>query len=183
LTTVAIRTLEPGDRPAVLDLVRRAFATGGRDGKEEADIVRDTWALRTGSSVIDLVAEIGAGLAGHIIGAQGDLAGQAVPGIAPVSVVPEHQGEGVGSALMQAWLELASARGWPAVLILGDPAYYGRFGFIPAAEHGVSYASFGRQDPHFQVKILDPSRPVTGGAYHYCWELGRPGAAEPGRDG
>ena len=168
---MVIRALESADRPAVLGLVRLAFATDGRDGGEEADIVGRTWALSGGTSLIDLVAEVDGDLAGHVMGAEGDLAGQAVPGIAPVSVAPAHQGRGVGSSLMRAWLDLAEARGWPAALILGDPAYYGRFGFVPAAEHGIVYAAFGREDPHFQVRILDPPRRLIGGAFRYGWEL------------
>lgn len=49
--------------------------------------------------------------------------------LAPVSVAPVHQREGIGSALINAALELAEEEDWVAVFVLGDPAYYHRFGF------------------------------------------------------
>jgi hypothetical protein len=49
-----IRTIEPDDRPEVIELVRAAFGHSGRDGKEEVDIVEQTWALAL-DDVIDLV--------------------------------------------------------------------------------------------------------------------------------
>ncbi|MFR0733714.1 MAG: GNAT family N-acetyltransferase [Oscillospiraceae bacterium] len=55
----------------------------------------------------------------------------------PVSVLPEYQGRGYGSKLIQFTLEKARELGYPAVVITGNPAYYSRFGFEPAAKHGI----------------------------------------------
>ncbi len=54
--------------------------------------------------------------------------------LAPLAVLPERQGQGVGRALMEEGLRRVSA----PVLVLGDPAYYGRFGFEPAAPRGIT---------------------------------------------
>jgi putative acetyltransferase len=58
-------------------------------------------------------------------------------GLGPLGVLPARQGRGVGHALVHAGLAAADALDEPAVVLLGAPAYYGRFGFAPAARHGV----------------------------------------------
>ncbi|NNL68130.1 MAG: N-acetyltransferase, partial [Myxococcales bacterium] len=73
----------------------------------------------------------------------------------PLAVLPEAQGRGVGSALVPAALEAARALGWPAVFLLGSPAYYGRFGFRLAAPDGFHYES-AAHDAHFQWIALSP---------------------------
>ena len=62
------------------------------------------------------------------------MAGRSRPALllGPLAVTPERQGEGVGSALMQAALGRAAALGHGAVLLVGEPCFYGRFGFASA---------------------------------------------------
>jgi hypothetical protein len=54
-------------------------------------------------------------------------------GLGPISVLPELQGTGIGTLLMQDALRLLRARGAAGCVVLGDPAYYSRFGFAPEA--------------------------------------------------
>jgi len=58
-------------------------------------------------------------------------------GLAPVAVLPSHQGRGIGTLLIEAALERLRAEGHPAVVVLGHPAYYPRFGFVPAGNFGL----------------------------------------------
>lgn len=58
-------------------------------------------------------------------------------GLAPLAVFPGFQRQGIGSALVTKGLELARAKGFRSVVVVGDPAYYSRFGFRPASDHGV----------------------------------------------
>jgi predicted N-acetyltransferase YhbS len=58
--------------------------------------------------------------------------------VGPVAVDPAHQNEGHGSRLMQAMLDASSAMGNPAMVMIGDPEYYGRFGFTAEATSGWS---------------------------------------------
>lgn len=60
-----------------------------------------------------------------------------IMGLAPMAVAPEYQRKGVGSALVRAGLERCKALGYGAVVVLGHPEYYPRFGFVPAARFGV----------------------------------------------
>jgi predicted N-acetyltransferase YhbS len=56
--------------------------------------------------------------------------------VGPVAVAPERQGTGIGRQLMHATLEASSAIGNPAMAMIGDPEYYGRFGFTADATGG-----------------------------------------------
>jgi len=70
-------------------------------------------------------------------------------------VEPAAQASGVGSALVRSGLDACGALGWQAVFLLGDPAYYARFGFELAAPRGLRYGSEAF-DAGFQVKELVP---------------------------
>jgi putative acetyltransferase len=82
-------------------------------------------------------------------------------GLGPIAVAPRHQGQGVGSALVQQGLELLRARGAAGCLVLGEPAYYGRFGFAHRAE-----CVFRRPCACFQVLAFGNSKASGEVAYH-----------------
>lgn len=158
------------ERDQVLDLVRQAFSTDGRDGSEEVGIVTRTWELGASPPGLELVAVEGNRPVGHVLAARGDLQGEELLGIAPLSVSPDCQNRGVGTALMTELLQRARAAGWPAVLVLGNPDYYGRFGFGPAWSLGIFYGPLGPDDPHFQIRRLGAAGPRNRGEFRYCWE-------------
>lgn len=165
---MSVRPATVADRPAILDVVRRAFAGGGRDGSEEVAIVEATWAR---GAALELVAVDDDGrLAGHVLAAEGDVDGRPVVGVAPLGVVPERQRSGVGSALMTALITWAEAARLPMLVLLGNPAYYGRFGFEPSGPLGITYPPVGEGDPHFQVRRLAAYDPSLRGRYTYRFE-------------
>jgi putative acetyltransferase len=67
-------------------------------------------------------------------------------------------------------LERAEAAGHPLVALLGNPAYYGRFGFEPSGPLDIWYLPVGKGDPHFQVRRLSAFDPSYRGQFTYCWE-------------
>jgi putative acetyltransferase len=74
---------------------------------------------------------------GHVTASQATVATDSVVAVGPVGVLPDHQGTGIGSALMDALLAAADAADVPLIVLLGAPQYYSRFGFRPAKELGV----------------------------------------------
>ncbi len=135
---VSIRLEAPGDEPGVRAVELAAFA-----GPEEADIV-DRIRAEAPDGWHSLVAVDAAGdIVGHLLmspcpveaGAGGAVS--RVLAIGPVAVRPQVQRRGVGSTLMTAALGLAVARAVPAIVLLGFPAYYARFGFEPARGVGL----------------------------------------------
>jgi putative acetyltransferase len=105
---------------------------------------------------------------GHVMATRASVepSGAALLGLGPLGVEPTSQGRGVGSALMHALLAAAEARDESLVGLLGDPAYYGRFGFVPATELGISApdASWGAA---FQARRLSGAA-VPGGTFRYA---------------
>ena len=126
-----IRNEAAADQAAIGALTTAAFLTAAHASGTEAAIVRD---LRSaGMLVLSLVA---IDPAGEIVGHAGfspietDMPGRWF-GLGPLSVAPALQRTGVGSALVRAGLAQLSDQGAAGVVLVGDPAYYGRFGFAP----------------------------------------------------
>ena len=122
----------PTDIDDVDRLVGEAF--GGRPN--EVALVRR---LRGAATPISLVAVYRATVVGHAMLSVLALEAhhERVLGLAPVSVSPGYQGRGIGSRLTRDCLSVAEAFGGAMVVVLGDPAYYGRFGFVSASRHGI----------------------------------------------
>jgi len=175
-----IRESESEDHEAILGVVRMAFTDPDRDGQEEVDIVRDTWTLGAGIDGLELVADVQGRVVGHVLAARGELGGEVVAAVAPLSVAPSWQHRGVGSDLMGALLGRAEDQGWPLVVLLGDPGYYGRFGFETSWPLGIVYPPVGGGSPHFLARRMPTFRPSLRGEFRYCWEAHPPGLA-PGR--
>ena len=88
--TVTIRPSRPDDAAAILAVVSNAFSDDTRDAEEELAIVRITWAVRRGRSLLELVADDAGAVVGHAQAAPGRLDGREtlVAGVAPVCVAP-----------------------------------------------------------------------------------------------
>ena len=112
----------------------RAVNVAAFETTTEADLVG---ALRErAASLISLVAEDGGNIIGHILFSPATLAnepGLHLMGLAPMAVVPSRQRQGIGSSLVRDGLERCRQCNAAAVVVLGHPAYYRRFGFSPAA--------------------------------------------------
>ncbi|MHC8503038.1 GNAT family N-acetyltransferase [Pseudonocardia artemisiae] len=104
---------------------------------------------------------------GHVVATRAVLepAGTPVLGLGPLGVLPAWQRRGVGSALMDAVLSAAQACDEVLVGLLGDPAYYRRFGFVPSVQHQV-VAPDPAWGPAFQVRLLGQA--VGGGTFRYA---------------
>lgn len=168
-----VRSAAVADRTAILRAVREAFATGGRDGCEEADIVEAVWTLDAACHHLELVATIDGIVAGYVLGSWGDLEGCPVVGIAPVAVTPAFQRLGVGTTMMRDLIERADGFQLPLLVLLGDPDYYRRFGFESSAALGINYGPVTPKSPHFQVRRLSAYTASFRGEYRYAWETGR----------
>ncbi|MFE6650413.1 GNAT family N-acetyltransferase, partial [Nocardioides sp. NPDC057772] len=116
---------------------------------------------------LSLVAEMDGEVVGHVVATRGELAGRPTLGIGPVSVSPDRQRDGVGSALMHAVLGGADAMGEPVVVLLGSPDYYGRFGFVRASSLGIEAPDPAWGD-YFQARPLAAYEPGLRGAFRYA---------------
>jgi putative acetyltransferase len=149
---VIIRDETISDRAAIHGVQALAFG-----GTAEAKLVEN---LRlSGDAVISLVAVEGDRILGHILLSRLGAPMRALA-LAPVAVHPDFQRRGIGSALVREGLERARRDGWEAVFVLGDPGYYGRFGFSVEAARGYISPYSGE---HFMMLPLCARRiPTTG---------------------
>ena len=122
-----LRPETAGDHGAVRELQRAAFAPS----TFEAEIVDALRASHDHVPALCPVAEQEGELAGHGVG---HVERARALALGPLAVAPARQNAGIGSALMHAVIERASATEFPLIALLGHPAYYPRFGFRPAAE-------------------------------------------------
>ncbi len=119
-----IREETEEDIPAIRQVVRDAF-----DSQIEPDLADRLRA--DGDSVYSVVAEDAGEIIGHVMMSR-VLAPDGCLCVSPVSVTPTRQGQEVGSKLMRECIDIARRGGWQALFLLGNPAYYGRFGFSVA---------------------------------------------------
>jgi putative acetyltransferase len=151
--TPAIRDETRADVAAIRAVNEAAFA-----GAQEADLVDAL--RRDGDLVLSLVADAGDAVVGHVAFSrmQIDGEGTSAPAIAlaPVAVLPTQQRRGIGTTLIGDGLRRLRQSGETLVFVLGEPAYYGRFGFA-AARFDTPYPG-----PYFQSLALSPRAPSSG---------------------
>ncbi len=139
---ILLRLETPDDTRAVEALTREAFWNLHGPGCDEHYLAHSLRQADDFIPALDFVAEINGAIAGNIMYAKSKIAldkGGELPVITfgPVAVLPQYQRKGVGRKLIAHTLALAAQMGYPAVLIYGDPAYYGRLGFRPAEDFGI----------------------------------------------
>lgn len=129
-----IRPEIPADVDAITALTAQAFLQAEHTSHTEQFIVNAL--RRAGVLTFSLVAEADDGaLLGHVALSPVTVSDGSAGwyGLGPISVAPEQQGQGIGSQLMRRALDDLRALGAAGCVLLGDPAYYGRFGFEPRA--------------------------------------------------
>jgi len=104
---------------------------------------------------------------GHVTASRATVATESVVAVGPIGVLPEHQGLGIGSALMEALLTAADAAEVPMIVLLGAPQYYSRFGFRPAQELDVISPEPAWGDA-FQARPLTAYTPALAGRFEYA---------------
>ena len=157
-----IRLERPGDEEALSTLITAAFANAEHSDGTEAAIVerlRDAGAL-----TLSLVADERCEPVAHIALSPVTIDGHHLGwfGLGPVAVRPDRQGAGIGSALIRDGLERLDHMGAAGCVLVGEPGYYGRFGF--AADEGLLYP--GVPPEYFQALSFTAGKPRGVVAYH-----------------
>ena len=164
-----IRRETARDADVIRAITTAAFAPGRPPGQTvpEARLIDELRAGPAWLPALSLVAVTPAGeVIGHVLGTRGHVGRDPVLALGPLAVRPDHQRHGVGSALMHAILGAADALGEPLAALLGDPAYYRRFGFELSTVYQITPPKPEWQ-PHFQVRILSAYDPRLRGTFTY----------------
>jgi putative acetyltransferase len=168
-----IRTEEPSDIDAIRQVTADAFRHAEHrapdvDGQPgEAALV--DWLRADAGWIPDLslVAEFDGAVIGHVVATRGYVGEWPALGLGPLSVHPDHQRRGIGSALVNELLSRAGRRGETVVALLGDPNYYRRFGFRESTWFSIQppHDEWGH---HFQALTLPAHDPLMRGRFRYA---------------
>ncbi|MCC6313408.1 MAG: N-acetyltransferase [Thermomicrobiales bacterium] len=172
-----IRPVERGDAAAVRAVQELAFG-----GPGEALLVERLQAA--GADPVSLVAVDEGRVVGHALFSPVELDGPYGPdaprlvGLGPIAVLPKRQGQGIGSRLIRAGLDDCRAQGFDAVVVLGDPAFYGRFGFVPASNFRIGN-EYGAGARFMALELRPGALAGAGGLARYRHEFAELPAEPP----
>jgi putative acetyltransferase len=159
---IEIRNEIPADAPAIEAVTISAFSNAPHSGHNEQFIVS---VLReAGQLTVSLVAVSAGKVIGHVAVSPVVISSTAPGwcGLGPLSVLPEYQRRGVGARLMREALRALREQGAAGCVVLGEPAYYGRFGFV--ADPALVFP--GASPEYFQAISFGSSRPRGVVSYH-----------------
>lgn len=163
-----IREEAAADRTSVARVHRRAF---GDQGDVVVPLVDDLRASLSSEAGLSLVAVDQDTVVGHVMFTRNLLDAPRrlvdVQVLSPVGVLPEHQRQGIASALIRQGVEELDRRGVPLVFLEGSPSYYPRFGFTPGRKHNFRRPSLRIPDAAFQVLLLRGYEPWMTGTLVY----------------
>lgn len=166
---IRIRTEEASDAATIEALILAAFRDAPHTDHNEHCIVDAL--RRAGALSVSLVAEEHGSILGHVAFSpvalsRGDTGWY---GLGPVSVEPRHQGQGIGSRLIERGLSALRERAAAGCVVLGEPQYYGRFGFRAKTDLVLP----GVPPEYFQALPLGGPLPSGTVAYHEAFEAQR----------
>ena len=166
-----IRQETKEDYEIVYALVKQAFAQAEHCDGNEQDLVAALRKSRAFVPELSLVAERDGEIAGHILFTEAMVGFETVLALAPLSVLPRFQRQGIGTALVLEGHRIARKLGHSYSLVLGSETYYPRLGYIPANSFGVEVPN-GMPPANFLAVKLREDAPVLHGAVVYAKEFG-----------
>jgi putative acetyltransferase len=179
---LSIRAEAPHEQGAVRSVHALAFGAGER----VPDLVDALRAAGAALSPLSFVADLGGRVVGHVMLSACRL--DALPrlvdvySLSPLGVLPEYQGHGIDTRLVEHALTAADQQGVPLVFLEGSPRYYGKRGFRAAEELGFRPPSLRYPPGAFQVARLSAYRDWMTGTFVYAetfWALDCVGLREP----
>lgn len=172
---MTIRQETPSDYKTVYQLIKQAFKNEELSDHKEQELVER---LRESDAFIpelSLVAEEGNQILGHILltkitikGSHGETESLA---LAPVSVLPKHQGRGIGGKLIQKSHQIAKDLGYQSIVLLGHAQYYPRFGYSQAHTFGISLPFDVPKENAMVLELVKDGLKGVSGVVEYAKEF------------
>jgi Predicted acetyltransferase len=156
---IDIRSIVPNDYSEVRQMVQQSFMAAEHSDGNEQDLISELRKESSYDNDLEVIAEdeatdtiVGHGLLSKIliVGA-GKVTEELC--LAPLSVAIKYQRQGIGISIIHTLEKRALAKGYGAISILGDPAYYGRFGYVPAERYSID-APFEVNPAFFMIREL-----------------------------
>ena len=160
---ITIRPEEPADVEGIHSIHQSAFPT-----EAEARLVDRL--REEGKLALSLIAEVKEGVVGHIafspVSVDPQSPAEGGLGLGPVAVLPEWQRKGIGEQLITRGIEDCGRGGYSFIVVLGEPEYYGRFGFRRASMFGLGN-EYGVDDPFMVLELSLGGLPKVPGTVKY----------------
>ena len=167
-----VRDQTERDGAVVRQLIEAAFRDAPHRCGREQDVMDALWAA--GAATVALVAEVAGRCVGQIVFSPVTIGGQGTSwlGLGPVAVLPAWRRQGLGTALVDAGLRRLRAQGAAGAVLVGDPAFYGRFGFRAVPQLRVP----GVPGEYLLGLAFDGEAPIGTLAFHAAFDLGQAAA-------
>lgn len=166
-----IRTEKPADYRNVYFVVKSAFDSAEQKDGNEQDLVNDLRKSTAFVPELSLVAEENGKIVGHIMFTKLKIGEAVILALAPLSVLPQYQRQGVGTALVNEGHKIAKDLGYSYSVVLGSEKYYPRFGYEPAENFGI-LPPFDVPKENFMALKLSGNAPAISGVVQYAQEFG-----------
>ncbi|MCL1829897.1 MAG: GNAT family N-acetyltransferase [Oscillospiraceae bacterium] len=171
LRYIYIRNEQPSDYSIVEQLTRNAFWENSHHHCDEHLLVNRIRQSDVYIPELDFVALVDLKIVGHILYTKSHITDNEhrqyeMLTFGPLSVLPNYQYTGIGSALLNHSIGEARRLQYSAILIFGHPDYYPRFGFIPASEYGISDAEGNNYDPFMALPLYPGALDDISGRYY-----------------
>jgi predicted N-acetyltransferase YhbS len=158
--TTEIRRTSANEFKMTENITREAFWNLYKPGCDEHLVLHQLRESRSYVGELDLVAILNNHIVGHLISTKATVVDPSgseseVLCVGPVSVLPDFQGQGIGSGLIRKSIRIAGEMGYPGMVLFGNPEYYHRFGFLNAVEYGITTKDGQNFEP-FMVLELRP---------------------------
>lgn len=165
-----IRQEQESDSEKVYQVVQKAFEKAERCDGNEQDLVV---ALRKSAAYVpelSLVAEENGEVIAHILFTKIRIGDQTELALAPLSVLPEYQHQGIGKALMARGHQIAAQMGYGFSVVLGSEEYYPKAGYVPAEQYGIQ-APFDVPSKNYMALDLQSKPRKQNGTVEYAKEF------------
>jgi len=166
--SIQIRSETPADAQRIEAVTTAAFLHAPHTSHTEQHIVDGL--RRAGKLAVSLVAELDGAVIGHVATSPVSISDgtEGWFGLGPISVLPQHQRRGVGARLVREALRILRQRGASGCVVLGEPEYYGRFGF----RADLNLVLAGVPPEYFQAISFDSSNTRGTVTYHEAFDVG-----------
>lgn len=169
-----VREQRPDDYEAIRDVYAEAFRRphfrrpqSPGSVPPEVGLFEALWEAGDAIPEFSFTALTDGAVVGHVTASEATVASDPVVAVGPIGVLPDHQGMGIGSALMDALVTAADLAHMPLIVLVGAPQYYSRFGFRPAKELGVISPEPEWGDA-FQARPLTAYTESVAGRFQYA---------------
>lgn len=158
---IIIRQEIESDSDKIYNVVKSAFENAEYTDHDEHNLVVRLRKSEAFIPELSLVADQDGEIVGHIMFTKIKVGKYIALALAPLSVLPKMQSQGIGGKLIERGHEIAKELGFTLCVLLGHPMYYQRFGYVPANRLGIQ-APFDVLDDAFMVKQLVANTNISG---------------------